>query len=664
VRRPLLTPVLVLAAAVVAPAAAPADVDAAPVLQELYSVVRPLDAFNNQGAIDQVLGSPALGDVTGDGTPDVVIGSMDGWVRVLDAATGAEQRAVLVDPGAMIQATPTLVDVDGDPALEVVIGTVRRVVGASGVRIYDMGSNPPALLFSQASSTQTNNAGFIGSPVVGDVNGDGRLDVVAVGFDQHLHAWNLDGSYLPGFPIWTFDTAFATPALADIDGDGHKDIVVGIDMDYGQPVPPGGYLWVVRGDGSTLPGYPFRLSTEVIWSSAAVGDIDGDGDPDIVVGTGRNFGTPEGNLLYAVDARSRTHLPGWPRQLDAKSMPSPALANLDGDPQLEVISMSGSGRVYAFEHDGTPRWSTCARASWAASCPVDAAIVASPVIADVDADGTLEVVVAGEREVLVLDAAGGAIEARDGTISEPERYTWPGANAPAVGTVDGRTVVIVHLLLDNGDDRRGPGDQDAVWAWQVGAPGGARPWAQWHGDERHLGQLVVLGPGGFTDTAGHPHATNIAKVAAAGITGGYPDGSFRPNAPVTRGQMGTFLQRGYELTPGDGPTFPDVIGTTHEPGIRAVAGKGIATGGTDGRYRPAEAVTRGQMAAFIARAEGLLLTGIGPGFCDTAGHPFEREIKAVAMAGIASGGTDGCFRPNDPVTRGQMATFLVKALNL
>jgi hypothetical protein len=69
------------------------------------------------------------------------------------------------------------------------------------------------------------------------------------------------------------------------------------------------------------------------------------------------------------------------------------------------------------------------------------------------------------------------------------------------------------------------------------------------------------------------------------------------------------------------------------------------------------------MAAFIARAEGLNLDAGGPSFCDIAGHPFEREIRAVAAAGIANG-SNGCFNPNGGVTRGQMATFLANALSL
>jgi hypothetical protein len=166
----------------------------------------------------------------------------------------------------------------------------------------------------------------------------------------------------------------------------------------------------------------------------------------------------------------------------------------------------------------------------------------------------------------------------------------------------------------------------------------------------------------FCDTAGHTHEASIDKVATAGIAQGGTDGCYRPNDPVTRGQMATFLTRGYSLPPGSA-TFCDTAGHTHEGSIGAVATAGIAQGGTDGCYRPNDPVTRGQMATFLTRAEQL--TPVTPaGFCDTAGHTHEGSIGAVATAGIAQGGTDGCYRPNDPVTRGRMATFLVRALGL
>ena len=65
------------------------------------------------------------------------------------------------------------------------------------------------------------------------------------------------------------------------------------------------------------------------------------------------------------------------------------------------------------------------------------------------------------------------------------------------------------------------------------------------------------------------------------------------------------------------------------------------------------------MAVFLARAEDLERRSSGTGGCDIEGHLYEGQIRAVLAAGIATGDADGCFHPDDPVTRGQMATFLV-----
>jgi peptidoglycan hydrolase-like amidase len=168
--------------------------------------------------------------------------------------------------------------------------------------------------------------------------------------------------------------------------------------------------------------------------------------------------------------------------------------------------------------------------------------------------------------------------------------------------------------------------------------------------------------GRFNDTAGNAHAANIEKVAAAGIASGYPDGGFHPNEFVTRGQMATFIAKGYSLPPAPSP-FSDTAGDTHEPGIGAVANAGIASGRPDGTYGPAVPITRGQMAVFMARAEGLSPVE-GTGGCDIDGHLYEGQIRAVMAASIASGTDDGCFHPDEGVTRGQMATFLARALGL
>ena len=110
----------------------------------------------------------------------------------------------------------------------------------------------------------------------------------------------------------------------------------------------------------------------------------------------------------------------------------------------------------------------------------------------------------------------------------------------------------------------------------------------------------------FSDVEGTTHEDAIAALVAAQITSGFPDGTYRPAEAVTRGQMATFLTNALDLEAGSEPGFSDVEGTTHEDAIAALVAAQITSGFPDGTYRPAEAVTRGQMAAFLARSLNLL----------------------------------------------------------
>lgn len=170
-------------------------------------------------------------------------------------------------------------------------------------------------------------------------------------------------------------------------------------------------------------------------------------------------------------------------------------------------------------------------------------------------------------------------------------------------------------------------------------------------------QVEVVG--GYLDVAGTTHADAIVWVTERGIATGYDDGTYRPAATVTRGQMATFLTRALDLPAGDA-SFPDVVdGSAHAVGIAAVAQAGITTGSVDGTFRPDDPVTRGQMASFLQRALGL---EAGPlGFEDVGDSVHADAIAAVAAAGIATGFDDGTFRPDRSVTRGQMATLLSNA---
>ena len=112
----------------------------------------------------------------------------------------------------------------------------------------------------------------------------------------------------------------------------------------------------------------------------------------------------------------------------------------------------------------------------------------------------------------------------------------------------------------------------------------------------------------FTDDNGNPHERNINILAFNGLTTGCGGGGTKycPDDPVRRDQMATFLVRAYELTGGGSVNaFTDDNGNAHERNINILAFNDLTTGcnpaGT--RYCPARIVSRGQMAAFLHRAE-------------------------------------------------------------
>lgn len=188
------------------------------------------------------------------------------------------------------------------------------------------------------------------------------------------------------------------------------------------------------------------------------------------------------------------------------------------------------------------------------------------------------------------------------------------------------------------------------------------------------GAAPAIAAGRFTDDDGSVHEGYIEAVAAEGITVGCnpPANSlFCPDDPVTRGQMAAFLvrARGY-VAIDSGVGFVDDDGSVFEDDIERLATAGVTVGCNppeNDRFCPDDPVTRGQMAAFLVRAFSYTADGGGDLFADDDGSVFEDDIDRLATAGV----TVGCnppdntqFCPDDVVTRGQMASFLGRALGL
>jgi hypothetical protein len=215
-----------------------------------------------------------------------------------------------------------------------------------------------------------------------------------------------------------------------------------------------------------------------------------------------------------------------------------------------------------------------------------------------------------------------------------------------------------------------PGAAAPIMLQQSVSLQGCRPTAWPLAAERNrlASQLgVEVHPWVFHDVLfGFVHREAIHAVAAAGIAGGYRDGTFRPDQPVTRAQLATFLDHALELPPARDPRpFRDVEpGSAHGPAIARAAEAGIIRGFADGTFRPTARVARGHTASMIARGYGYEATGPPP-FTDVApGHTHAQGIAALAEAGIASGYGDGTYRPARSVSRGEVASFLARAERL
>jgi hypothetical protein len=167
----------------------------------------------------------------------------------------------------------------------------------------------------------------------------------------------------------------------------------------------------------------------------------------------------------------------------------------------------------------------------------------------------------------------------------------------------------------------------------------------------------------------------VEALAALGVTAGCGAGNYCPDGSITRAEMAVFLLKaklgaGYVPAAPTGDEFDDVpAGHWAAAWIEALVAEGITAGCGAGNYCPGNPVTRAQMAVFLLRTKygpGYQPpTATGTAFADvSAGHWAAAWIEALVAEGITAGCGAGNYCPESAVTRAQMAVFLVKTLGL
>ena len=165
----------------------------------------------------------------------------------------------------------------------------------------------------------------------------------------------------------------------------------------------------------------------------------------------------------------------------------------------------------------------------------------------------------------------------------------------------------------------------------------------------------------FRDTVGNRFENDINWIAAKKITSGCGVDRFCPKGIVLRDQMASFLSRALSLPASSRDYFVDDKGNKHEANINRLAASSITAGCSGTQFCPKGAVTRAQMASFLARALNLPAASRDY-FVDDKGNKHEANINRLAQAGITSGcSLANSFCPDGKVTREQMAAFLHRA---
>ncbi|MBI4846428.1 MAG: S8 family serine peptidase [Candidatus Omnitrophica bacterium] len=294
--------------------------------------------------------------------------------------------------------SPVISDLDNDGEKELIVTCMS---GGVYVLNKDGACRPGWPVFTQ-KNISTIVTGEI-SPAIADIDQDGNQEIV-IRDGVAVYVYNKDGILLPGWPVstgrWWFysvGTTVASPVIADINNDGQLEIIVA-----GTPET----IYIFNRDGSNLSGWPKQLVDDtdpntynritcITRDSPAVGDIDNDGDLEIVIQE-NNIIQPNMGNIYAFHHDGEI-VQGWPQpielvtpQLGAPSVTAPKIGDIDGDGDLEIVTESrynqSECRIYVRHHNGemAQGWPKYNVRSYAG--------VSGFALADVDNDGLPEII--------------------------------------------------------------------------------------------------------------------------------------------------------------------------------------------------------------------------------------------------------------------------------
>jgi outer membrane protein assembly factor BamB len=358
-------------------------------------------------------GSPAIADIDGDGAPEVLVPTANfagtGGIYALDGDGSLKWKYPTGDYGTY--ATPPLADIDGDGRLE----TIFPSYGGKIIAVDDDG-NLMWVVDKGSAGTRS---------VIADMTDDAGLEVVAGAASKTFLLKASDGTQL-----WQADyRMLCDPAIADVDGDDKLEVVFSAS---------GKVIVALNAEDGTVSWTSTPMGQDAQNNLSIIGDINGDGKPDVVAGArdkkvyvfsgadgtklwdygviGRSFSAAVADFngdgyddvattatkadgiesyVYLLDAKNRTLL--WQHNIVGKggytTERSPSIADVNGDGTPDVLVAGLSQKLYALSGiDGSEIW----------TIDTNDPSAGVPALGDLDGDGGMEIVVAAGNSVQVF----------------------------------------------------------------------------------------------------------------------------------------------------------------------------------------------------------------------------------------------------------------------
>ncbi len=281
--------------------------------------------------------SPSVATLDGGG-PSAVVGDRAGNLWAFHLSDGSGVAGWPAHLGAPIDSTPSVTP-DGAGTDDVLVGAGNAAQPSVGG--YFAFNHTGSPLWAVNAADPNGLHGVQASLAVGPLNGVTAAVAPSLGQDEYaMNAGN--GSVMPGWPFFTADSGFSTPSLADLYGNGQTEVVEGGDstagIAYGQTYANGGHLRVLGPGGNLICDHGFD---QTIDSSTAVGNFLAGGQVGIAFGTGSYYpGASDSNLVYATDAHCNVV---WSANLGGNTVDSPAIGDLEGDGNVEVVEGADTG---------------------------------------------------------------------------------------------------------------------------------------------------------------------------------------------------------------------------------------------------------------------------------------------------------------------------------